>query len=157
MRYGTAKKSSKEGQIAVLRMGNIQHGEIDYSDLVYSSDDVDNITLRLQYLDILFNRTNSRERVGKTAIYRGDIPAIYAGYLVLIRPVLIDSEYLNYVMNSHYEWLYCQRVRCDGINQSNVSASKIGDFLIPLPPLPEQKRIVQKLTEVLQNMQEFSL
>ena len=150
MRYGTAKKSSKVGKVAVLRMGNIQHGEIDYTNLVYSNDDVDNKALELQMLDILFNRTNSRELVGKTAIYRGDIPAIYAGYLVLIRPILIDPEYLNYVMNSHYEWSFCQRVRSDGINQSNVSASKIGELLIPIPPLSEQKRIVEKLKDALE-------
>ena len=161
MRYGTAKKSTKTGQVAVLRMGNIQHGEIDYSNLVYSNDDTDNINLLLQEKDILFNRTNSRELVGKTGIYRGDIPAIFAGYLVLIRPIIIDPEYLNYVMNSHYEWSYCQNVRSDGINQSNVSASKIGEFLIPVPPLSEQKRIVNKLIDVLpliqQNMRKFSL
>lgn len=150
MRYGTAKKSSKVGKVAVLRMGNIQHGEIDYTNLVYSNDDEDNKALELQMLDILFNRTNSRELVGKTAIYRGDIPAIYAGYLVLIRPILIDPEYLNYVMNSHYEWSFCQRVRSDGINQSNVSASKIGELLIPIPPLSEQKRIVEKLKDALE-------
>ena len=161
MRYGTAKKSTKTGQVAVLRMGNIQHGEIDYSNLVYSNDDTDNINFLLQAKDILFNRTNSRELVGKTGIYRGDIPAIFAGYLVLIRPIIIYPEYLNYVMNSHYEWSYCQNVRSDGINQSNVSASKIGEFLIPVPPLSEQKRIVNKLIDVLplthQNMRKFSL
>ena len=161
MRYGTAKKSAKTGKVAVLRMGNIRHGEIDYSNLVYSNDDTDNINLLLQEKDILFNRTNSRELVGKTGIYRGDIPAIFAGYLVLIRPIIIDPEYLNYVMNSHYEWSYCQNVRSDGINQSNVSASKIGEFLIPVPPLSEQERIVNKLIDVLpliqQNMRKFSL
>jgi len=161
MRYGTAKKSSSSGQVAVLRMGNIQDGEIEYSKLVYSNDQIDNTNLLLQEHDILFNRTNSRELVGKTAIYRGDIPAIFAGYLVLIRPVIIDPEYLNYIMNSQYEWLYCQSVRSDGINQSNVSASKIGEFLIPIPPIEEQKRIVSKLVEVLpltkEHLPKFSL
>ena len=149
MRYGTAKKSSKIGEVAVLRMGNIQHGEIDYSNLVYSDDPDDNKSLLLQNKDILFNRTNSRELVGKTGIYRGNVPAIYAGYLVLIRPIMVDPEYINYVMNSQYEWLYCQNVRSDGINQANVSASKIGEFLVPIPPLKEQVRIVQMLIRLL--------
>ena len=45
--YGTAKKSMQKGLVAVLRMGNIQSGEIDYSDLVYSSDinDIEKYTL----------------------------------------------------------------------------------------------------------------
>jgi type I restriction enzyme S subunit len=77
--YGTAQKSSLSGKIAVLRMGNIQSGEVDYTDLVYSSDDSDIKKYTLLKNDLLFNRTNSAEWVGKTAIYRGDIPAIYAG------------------------------------------------------------------------------
>lgn len=149
MRYGTAKKSLKSGKVAVLRMGNIQGGEIDYTNLVYSDDPEDNSALLLQDKDLLFNRTNSRELVGKTGIYRSKVPAIYAGYLVLIRPIIADPEYINYVMNSQYEWAYCQNVRSDGINQANVSASKIGEFLVPIPPLNEQFRIVQMLVKLL--------
>ena len=53
-------------------MGNLQQGEIDYSDLVYSSiEDIDKYLLT--YGDLLFNRTNSSEWVGKTAIYRGEV------------------------------------------------------------------------------------
>ena len=97
--YGTAKKSMQTGLVAVLRMGNIQSGEIDYSDLVYSSDIDDIAKYTLIKNDLLFNRTNSAEWVGKTAIYRGNIPAMYAGYLIRMR-AFIDSEYLNVVMNS---------------------------------------------------------
>lgn len=63
--YGTSKKSSSRGEIAVLRMGNLQQGEIDYSDLVYSSDKEDIDKYLLTYGDLLFNRTNSSEWVGK--------------------------------------------------------------------------------------------
>ena len=90
--YGTAKKSSPTGLVAVLRMGNIQSGEIDYSDLVYSSDRDDIVKYTLIKNDLLFNRTNSAEWVGKTAIYRGNMPAIYAGYLIRIR-TFINAEY----------------------------------------------------------------
>lgn len=83
--YGTAKKSAQTGLVTVLRMGNLQSGEIDYSDLVYSSDVDDIEKYILVKNDLLFNRTNSAEWVGKTAIYRGNIPAIYAGYLIRIR------------------------------------------------------------------------
>ena len=56
--------------------------------------------------------------VGKVAIYKGEIPAIYAGYLVRVHPILIESDYLNYVMQSQYYWIYCQNVRSDAIGQS---------------------------------------
>ena len=92
--YGTSKKSSSSGEIAVLRMGNLQQGEIDYTDLVYSSNKEDIDKYLLTDGDLLFNRTNSSEWVGKTAIYRGETAAIYAGYLIRIRS-LLDAEYLN--------------------------------------------------------------
>ena len=149
LRYGTSSKSNKTGDVIVLRMGNIQDGEIDYTDLVYSSNKEDNNKYKLEPLDILFNRTNSRELVGKTGIYRGEHPAIFAGYLVQVRPIEIDPEYLNYVMNSEYERNYCKDVKSDGINQSNVNATKIGQFLIPIPPINEQHRIVDQLNGIL--------
>ena len=148
MPYGTASKSSLYGKIAVLRMGNIQTGEIDYSDLVFSSDEADNIKYALQENDLLFNRTNSAEWVGKTAIYRGNIPAIYAGYLIRLR-TLINAEYLNSVMNSSYAKAYCNSVKTDAVNQSNINAQKLGAFLIPVPPMAEQNGIASKIAEVL--------
>ena len=77
--YGTSKKSISSGKVAVLRMGNLQDGEIDYSDLVYSSNEADLEKYYLLENDLLFNRTNSAEWVGKTSIYRGETPAIFAG------------------------------------------------------------------------------
>ncbi|MBT2688365.1 restriction endonuclease subunit S [Bacillus sp. ISL-47] len=147
--YGTSKKSSKEGKIAVLRMGNLQGGKIDYSDLVYSLDDGDIEKYKLEKNDLLFNRTNSRDLVGKTAIYKEELPAIYAGYLVRLTPVIVISDYINFVMQSDYYWRYCQTVKSDAIGQSNINAEKLKRFVFPLPPLEEQKRIVAKIEELL--------
>ena len=102
IQYGTSQKSSKEGKMPVLRMGNLQDGRIIYDKLVYSSDDDEISRYPLLYNDLLFNRTNSREIVGKTAIYKAEMPAIYAGYLVRITP-MIDSDYLNYVIIARFE------------------------------------------------------
>ena len=149
IQYGSSQKSSHTGKIAVLRMGNIQDGKLVLDKLVYTSDDKEISKYPLQHNDLLFNRTNSKELVGKTAIYKSEIPAIYAGYLVRITPVLADSDYLNYVMQSQYYWGYCQRVRSDAIGQSNINAGKLRKFAFPLPPLAEQKRIVARLEELL--------
>ncbi|WP_207718711.1 restriction endonuclease subunit S [Mediterraneibacter gnavus] len=146
--YGTAKKSMQTGLVAVLRMGNIQSGEIDYSDLVYSSDIDDIAKYTLIKNDLLFNRTNSAEWVGKTAIYRGNIPAMYAGYLIRMR-AFIDSEYLNVVMNSGYAKAYCNSVKTDGVNQSNINAQKLGNFLVPIPSPAEQKRISTNIVDLI--------
>ena len=149
IQYGTSEKSAPSGKVAVLRMGNLQGGKIDYSNLVYTSNDYDIERCHLEYNDLLFNRTNSKELVGKTAIYKAEIPAIYAGYLIRVTPILIDSDYLNYVMQSHFFKKYCLAVKTDAIGQSNINAEKLKRFVFPLPPLAEQKRIVAKLEEIL--------
>ena len=149
IQYGTSSKSSSTGKVPVLRMGNIQNGIIDYGKLVFSSDDDEIEKYRLEYNDLLFNRTNSKELVGKTAIYKAEMPAIYAGYLVRVTPLKMSSDYLNYVMQSQYYWSYCQSVRSDAIGQSNINAEKLKRFVFPLPPLSEQKRIVARLEELL--------
>ena len=149
IRYGTSNKSEKKGTTIVLRMGNIQNGVIDYSDLVYTSDAEDIKTYKLEYGDLLFNRTNSKELVGKTAIYKAEYPAIYAGYLVRVTALIAKSEYLNFTMQSEYYKEWCRRVRSNGVNQSNINAEKLKRLLIPLPPLAEQKRIVAALEACL--------
>ena len=146
LKYGTSEKSSSVGKIAVLRMGNITNvGIIDYSNLVYSSNDEDIEQYSLEKDDLLFNRTNSSEWVGKTAIYKEEQPAIYAGYLIRIRPLLISPDYLNTVMNSGYYRDWCYDVKTDAVNQSNINAQKLSQLMIPIPPLKEQGRIVAEM------------
>ena len=146
LKYGTSEKSSSVGKIAVLRMGNITNvGTIDYSNLVYSSNDEDIEQYSLEKYDLLFNRTNSSEWIGKTAIYKDEQPAIYAGYLIRIRPLLISPDYLNTVMNSGYYREWCYNVKTDAVNQSNINAKKLSQLMIPIPPLREQGRIVAEI------------
>lgn len=151
LKYGTAKKSAKEGKVPVLRMGNLQNGEIDWTSLVYSNDSDDIRKYSLQNEDVLFNRTNSAELVGKTSIYRGQQPAIYAGYLIKLdyKRDRILGDYLNYVLNSPSAKEYCNAVKTDGVNQSNINAQKIGAFGVRLPKLSEQKEIVRRLDNLL--------
>lgn len=149
IQYGSSKKSAATGEIPVLRMGNIQNGKIVYDKLVYTSDPEEIEKYSLECNDLLFNRTNSMELVGKTAIYKGERPAIYAGYLVRITPLKMIPDYLNYAMQSRYYWNYCRDVRIDSNGQSNINAEKLKGFIFPLPPFEEQKRIITKLDEVL--------
>ena len=146
LQYGTSEKSQSKGLVCVLRMGNITRcGTIDYSDLVYSSNENDITKFSLQYNDLLFNRTNSSEWVGKTAIYKDEKPAIYAGYLIRIRTFVVYPDFINYVMNSPYHRDWCNQVKTDAVNQSNINAQKLSKLQIPIPPFDEQKRIVEKV------------
>jgi type I restriction enzyme S subunit len=148
--YGTSSKSSKSGKVPVLRMGNLQKGTIDWDCLVYSSDQEDIAKFDLHLGDLLFNRTNSRELVGKTAIFDGLKQAIYAGYLVRFGMAGgIIPEYANMVMNSVLHRNWCNEVKTDALGQSNINATKLSLFRFPLPPIDEQKAIVTKVEKLL--------
>ncbi len=148
--YGTSSKSQKTGIIPVLRMGNIQFGKIIWDELVYSSEVEEIEKYKLEEGDLLFNRTNSRELVGKTGIYIGERPSIYAGYIVRFHMAgNINPKYSNFVMNSLLHRNWCNEVKTDAIGQSNINATKLSLFKFTLPPLPEQKVIVTKVEKLL--------
>ncbi len=151
LKYGTSKKSSDDGEVVVLRMGNLQNGEIDWSNLAYTSDEEDIKKYLLKSGDVLFNRTNSPELVGKTSIYRGEMPAIYAGYLIKLdyEKNIVVGDYLNYYLNSSKAKEYYMQVKTDGVSQSNINAKKIGEFEIPLSSLSEQHEIVRLIDDLL--------
>ena len=144
--YGSSTKSDKAGEIPVLRMGNIQEGEIDWSNLVYTSNEHEIKKYILEPNTVLFNRTNSPELVGKTAIFRGERKAIFAGYLIrIIVGDRLDAEYLNMYLNAPVSRQWCSEVRSDGVSQSNINAQKLGDYEVRLPSLEEQREIVRKV------------
>lgn len=144
--YGTSQKSSDTGKIPVIRMGNLQKGRIDWRDLAYTSNDEDIEKYRLSKGDVLFNRTNSPDLVGKTAIYRGEREAIFAGYLIRINQLdCIDPDYLTYYMNSSVARSYGNSVKTDGVNQSNINGKKLCSYPFPLCSEAEQKQVVYGL------------
>jgi len=145
--YGSSSKSKEVGEIAVLRMGNIQNGSLDLRKLIYSDNLEENDKYLLKYNDVLFNRTNSSELVGKTAIYKGEIPAIFAGYLIRIhrKENLLDADYLNYYLNGEMAMNYGKTVTISSVNQANINGTKLKSYPIPLPTLKEQQTIVSQL------------
>ena len=138
-------------------MGNIQDGKVVYDKLVFSNNVEDNRKYLLQDGDLLFNRTNSAELVGKTAIFKGNRHVIYAGYLILLRPIKTNSEYLNYIFSSPYVRSYCKEVKTIGVQQCNINAEKVSQLLVPIAPFEEQMRIVDKIKEVLPSVDKYSI
>lgn len=147
--YGSSAKSAKSGKVPVLRMGNIQDGALDWTDLVYTSDPEEIEKYKLEKGDVLFNRTNSPELVGKTAIFQGEQEAIYAGYLIRIKcSEKLIPEYLNYCLGSPMGREYCWQVKSDGVSQSNINAKKLAAFEFLLPPIEEQTEIVRRVASL---------
>lgn len=137
--YGISEKAEKEGLIPLLRIGNLQNGEMDWPDLQYTNNLYDITKNALSDGDVLFNRTNSPDLLGKTSIFRGTRQAIFAGYLIRIKnnKESLLSEYLNVTLNSIYGREWCKHVKTDGVSQSNINAQILSTFQTPLPPLAE--------------------
>lgn len=144
--YGSSAKSEKSGKVPVLRMGNIQGGKLDWNDLVFTSNSDEIEKYRLEAGDFLFNRTNSPELVGKTAVFDGGREAIHAGYLIRVRcSRRLLPEFLNYWFCSKYGRDWCWQVKTDGVSQSNINAKKLAAFRFRLPGNEEQAEIVRRV------------
>ena len=140
--YGTSSKTSADGPgIPVLRMGNIQRGQLDWSVLKFlPKAHLDFPRLILQPGDLLFNRTNSAELVGKAAVYDDPRPASFASYLIRVRfGPTVDARWANLVINSPRGREYIGSVVSQQVGQANVNGTKLRRFPLPIPPLAEQR------------------
>ncbi|MCR1792951.1 restriction endonuclease subunit S [Leptospira sp. WS58.C1] len=148
--YGSSTKSKFVGKIPVLRMGNIQDGKIDWDNLVFTDNETEIQKYLLNKGNVLFNRTNTIDLVGKTAIYNGERPAIFAGYLIRIKvsDSLLNAEYLNYFLNTKPAKKHGRLVLSIAVGQANINGQKLKNYPIPLPPkLAEQEAIATVLSD----------
>jgi type I restriction enzyme S subunit len=153
--YGTSQKSQpSENGVPVLAMGNVQDGLVVWGDekrIPKTSKDLP--ALFLSKFDLLYNRTNSAELVGKTGIYLGeDSVRTFASYLIRLRPSLkwTDPRYLNMAMNTpQFRQTQILPLIKKQTGQANVNGTALKNMLIPLAPLAEQHRIVAKVDELM--------
>jgi type I restriction enzyme S subunit len=154
LQYGTSVRAIKNlpNGVPVLRMGNIRDGAIDLSDLKMIDPKTRNLAVfRLRPGDILFNRTNSPELVGKAAVFTVDREAVFASYLVRVgcHERLVSSRYVCAWINSPWGRQWARAVRTDCGNQSNINSSKLLTLPVPVPPLAEQEEIVRRMEALL--------
>jgi type I restriction enzyme S subunit len=150
--YGLSVPMELKGELPILRMGNIQDGDVLLSDIKFVSLPAKIVApYRLRRGDVLFNRTNSQEWVGKVGIYRHDTPAVFASYLIrlLPDPTKVDNYYLGHVLGSYPSQCRIKRYATPGVQQVNINATNLGKVLIPLPVgdegLREQRDIAAML------------
>ena len=142
--YGSSAKASEtEGEFPMLRMGNITYsGAVDFSGLKY----VDlNKNEQPKYLvgkgDLLFNRTNSKELVGKTAVYDRDDVAAIAGYLIRVRMnEKGNSYYVSGYLNSTHGKSTLQSMCKSIVGMANINAQEMQNIQILLPPIEIQNK-----------------
>jgi type I restriction enzyme, S subunit len=150
--YGTSEKAGAVGRYPVLRMNNITRtGEMDLADLKYMDlDESETERYLARPGDVLFNRTNSAELVGKTAIFREVEPMAYAGYLIRLRTnAENDPEYLAGFMNTPYAKRVLRGMCKSIIGMANINASEVRGIKIGRPPLAIQTKYRERIAALL--------
>ncbi|MEX0981061.1 MAG: restriction endonuclease subunit S [Bacteroidales bacterium] len=149
VKYGTSSKSDSEGDYAYLRMNNITYsGHMNFTDLKYICLDQKELSkYSVKKGDLLFNRTNSKELVGKTAVYNRDDMMVIAGYIIRVR--------MNESGNPHYVWGYLNsrhgklvlKNMCKNIvGMANINAQELQDIKILIPPITLQNQFAEKIS-----------
>lgn len=145
--YGISTSLADEGRIPVLRMNNFADGEAKIDNLKYS-DSSGAARLTLSSGDVLFNRTNSMDHVGRTGIWRGQLDVVsFASYLVRLVPnERLTNEYLNHVLNLRQTQIDLRRWATPGVHQVNVNPTNLRRVVVAVPDsLSEQDRICESL------------
>jgi type I restriction enzyme S subunit len=149
VQYGTsALASEEEAGFPILRMNNLQNDGWDLSDLKYIElSDSEADTYRLEKGDILFNRTNSKELVGKCEVFREQGHWVFASYLIRVRidTAQAEPDFVSAFLNTSKGRVQIDRVSRQIIGMSNINAEELRDLQIPLPPLPVQQEMVTEM------------
>ncbi len=159
LQYGTSQKASAQGAgLPVLRMGNVVEGQVSFENLkCVALSPAEEAKYLLREGDILFNRTNSAELVGKSAVYPGGRRAVFASYLIRLRVDrrLASPYFVCSYINSRRGRQYIQSRLVRAIGQANVNARKLLEMPILIPPLAEQHRLVDYLDGVRAHVAEL--
>ena len=151
LRYGTAKKCSTEPLgVAVLRIPNVANGRVDLSDLKYGVLDRSELErLRLRVGDILIIRSNgSPTLVGRPALVGPEAEGFaFAGYLIRARPRLdlVVPAYLALMLQSPQIRDHIEINARSSSGVHNINSEELGALEVPLPPIEQQRAIVERL------------
>ncbi|WP_129629410.1 restriction endonuclease subunit S [Candidatus Oscillochloris fontis] len=146
--YGLSIRGEVAGSYPILRMNNLTGGQVVPEDLQFINlESATFAQYRLAKGDLLFNRTNSIEHVGRTGMFDIDGDYVFASYLVRVIPDYEKAEpaFLNYYLNWSSTQCRLKGMASRGVSQSNISASKLSTLAIPIPPLAEQREVAEIL------------
>jgi len=146
VRYGSSRPAVDGGKYPYLRMNNITYGgELDLSDtkrIDIPDDELEKCTVRRG--DVLFNRTNSKELVGKTCVYNRDEMMVLAGFVIRVRVAeRILPEFLSAFLNTDFSKKMLLGMCKAAIGQANINAQEMQNIGLYLPPVELQQQFVQ--------------
>ena len=143
VKYGTSRPAIDGGKYAYLRMNNLTYdGYLDLADLKridIPDSEIEKCIVRKG--DVLFNRTNSIELVGKTCVFDKDEDMIIAGYIIRVRlkPVMLPLI-MSYFMNTDALKKKLRSMAKGAVNQANINAQELKAIKIYLPPTDLQQQ-----------------
>lgn len=150
--YGTSNKASEEKlEFPILRMNNISYsGNMSYSSMKYINlDDKDKEKYLVHKGELLFNRTNSKELVGKTGLFELDTPMAFAGYLIKIIPSIhINPKFMVTYMNTDYIKKVLFNMAKSIVGMANINAKELESIPIIVPPLELQDKFASIVEEI---------
>ena len=155
IQYGYNAPAEETGDIRMVRISDIQHGDVLWATVPFchiNESEID--TYLLQKDDILFARTGGT--VGKSFLVKDvPYPSIYAGYLIRTRySNMLSAQYMKYFMECE---LYWEQLRNGTIAtaQPNCNGKTLAKMILPIPPYNEQIRITDKLNQVLEQVRKY--
>lgn len=151
LQYGISQSLEDPTGIPVLRMNNLQDGELLLGDLKYYQPKGDELArFMLNRGDLLFNRTNSFELVGKVSLFDVDGEYSFASYLIRIATnrKKINPVFLNHYLNSPIGMAKVRSHRTPGVSQSNINAQNLKLIPVPVPDMNIQNLILDKVEAI---------
>jgi type I restriction enzyme S subunit len=151
VQYGLNQASSETGNIPMFRMNNIVNGEMQNYPLVYVNlNETALCQYKLEKGDILFNRTNSMDLVGKVGVFKLDGDYVFASYLIRIRVSKDNNPYfVNYALNSYPIQCSLRSKATPAVSQANINSKSLRNTSIIIPTnKKEQDEIVSRINNV---------
>ena len=156
VRYGSSRPAVEGGKYPYLRMNNITYsGELDLRDtkrIDIPDSELDKCTVRRG--DVLFNRTNSKELVGKTCVYNRDELMVLAGFVIRVRiNERIRPEVLSAFLNMDFSKRMLIGMCKTAIGQANINAKELQNIDLYIPPIELQDQFVALKNKIDQQKQ----
>ena len=151
VKYGTSAKAADIGKYPYLRMNNITYGGYwDFSNLKYINiAEKDRIKYLVKKGDLLFNRTNSKELVGKTGVYNLDKEMAIAGYLIRVRVNSLSNPYYLWgYLNSKHGKLTLENMCKNIVGMANINAQELQDIKVLKPPINLQNHFAEIIKQI---------